>query len=364
MPQENYRVSLITAVFNEEETVELFVSAIKTQLREELPHLEIVFVDDGSRDRTVEIIKKLMASEQELPISLIELSRNFGKEAAMTAALDLVDSDAVIPIDVDLQDPPEVVAEMIRLWRDEGVEHVYAVRVDRSQDTEMKRMTSGGFYFVFNKLSNKVKIPQNVGDFRLMDSRVVKTVRRLHESNRFMKGLFAWPGFTSRGIGYVRPQRSAGQSKWNYWKLWNFALDGIVSFSSLPLRVWSYIGAGIGLLSLVYMIYIFTSTLISGIEVPGYASTMCVVLFLGSVQLISIGVLGEYIGRIAEETKHRPVFVARAVSGSIQKRLQGGVIYSENGIIFNNSPAGAESAGGSSTSGQKAAQSQGGSQAE
>lgn len=344
MPRENYRISLICAVFNEEETVGLFIAAIKAQLKEELTHLEIVFVDDGSSDHTVDIIKKLMAEEKDLPVSLIELSRNFGKEAAMTAALDLVDSDAVIPMDVDLQDPPEVAAEMIRLWRDEGVDHVYAVRVDRSQDTEMKRMTSGGFYFVFNKLSNKVKIPQNVGDFRLMDRRVVETVRCLHESNRFMKGLFAWPGFSSRGIGYVRPPRSAGHSKWNYWKLWNFALDGIVSFSSLPLRVWSYIGAGIGLLALVYMIYIIASTLISGIEVPGYASTMCVVLFLGSVQLISIGVLGEYIGRIAEETKHRPVFVARAVSGSIQRRLQRGVIYSDNGIVFNGAES-LESAG-------------------
>lgn len=354
MRREDYKVALIVSVFNEEETVQIFVDTIKEKLKSELDHLQLVFVDDGSKDRTAAIIDGIIAAEKELEISLIRLSRNFGKEAAMTAALDLVDADAVIPMDVDLQDPPEIVPEMIRIWRDEGIDHVYGVRVDRSQDTEVKRVTSGGFYYVFNKLSNKVKIPANVGDFRLMDRKVIETVRLLHETNRFMKGIFAWPGFSSKGVAYQRPPRVAGTSKWNYWKLWNFALDGIVSFSSLPLRVWSYIGAGIGVLAFIYMMYIIIETLYSGIDVPGYASIMCVVLFLGSVQLISIGVLGEYLGRMAEETKHRPVFVAKSVSGALKERLQSGANYTHNGVCFNDS--GAQSAAAADNTDVKAAE--------
>lgn len=346
--RQDYLVSLIVPVYNEEATIELFIKTIKAKLFPEQEHLEVVFVDDGSKDRSAEIIHELMAQEEKLRrsqdphylrISLIKLSRNFGKEAAMTAALDLVDSDAVIPMDVDLQDPPELVLEFIRIWRDEGIDHVYGVRVDRSQDTEVKRVTSGGFYYVFNKLSNKVKIPANVGDFRLMDRKIVQTVRQLHETNRFMKGLFAWPGFSSKGVPYQRPPRSAGTSKWNYWKLWNFALDGIVSFSSLPLRVWSYIGAGVGLLAIIYMCWIIAETVFTGIEVPGYASIMCVVLFLGAVQLISIGVLGEYLGRMSEEVKKRPVFVAQEVTGVLADRLGQRSGRSENGMFFTQPPA-------------------------
>ncbi len=334
MAKADYLVSLIVPVYNEEATIEIFVSTIKKKLSAELSHLEIVFVDDGSKDSSAALIEELIAAQSELKISLIKLSRNFGKEAAMTAALDIVNSDAVIPMDVDLQDPPELVLEFIRIWRDEGIDHVYGVRVDRSQDTEMKRMTSGGFYFVFNRLSTKVKIPANAGDFRLMDRKIVETVRLLHESNRFMKGLFAWPGFSSKGVPYQRPPRVAGNSKWNYWKLWNFALDGIVSFSSLPLRVWSYIGAGVGLLAFVYMCWIIIETMISGIDVPGYASTMCAVLFLGAVQLISIGILGEYLGRISEEAKHRPVYVAQQIKGDLAKRVPPGAQHTASGIYF------------------------------
>ena len=216
MPKQDYRVCLIVPVYNEEATIEIFIRTIKDKLVAELPHLEVVFVDDGSKDKSADIINELIASSTELRISLIQLSRNFGKEAAMTAALDVVDCDAVIPMDVDLQDPPELVLDFIKIWRDEGIDHVYGIRVDRSQDTEVKRVTSGGFYFVFNRMSNKVKIPANVGDFRLMDKKIVQTVRMLHENNRFMKGLFAWPGFSSKGVPYQRPQRVAGSTKWNY----------------------------------------------------------------------------------------------------------------------------------------------------
>lgn len=330
---DDYKVALVVPVYNEEETIATFVSTVESKLEPILEHLEIVFVDDGSKDKSAQIIEELMEHNER--IALIKLSRNFGKEAAMTAAIDMCDADALIPIDVDLQDPPELVLEFVKIWREQGVDTVYGKRVDRSSDSDTKRISSGGFYYVFNKLSGRVKIPENVGDFRLIDSKVIQTVRNLNESNRFMKGLYAWPGFTSCEVDYVRPERSAGTTKWNYWKLWNFALDGIVSFSSLPLRVWSYIGAGVGFLGLIYMIYILISTMIRGVSVPGYASLMCVVLFLGSIQLISIGVLGEYLGRVSEEVKKRPVYVVSTIKGKLSNRLLEGYQKVGSGIYFN-----------------------------
>lgn len=330
---DDYKVALIVPVYNEEDTIATFISTVESKLEPILEHLEIVFVDDGSKDKSAQIIEELMEHNER--IALIKLSRNFGKEAAMTAAIDMCDADALIPIDVDLQDPPELVLEFVKIWREQGVDTVYGKRVDRSSDSETKRISSGGFYYVFNKLSGRVKIPENVGDFRLIDSKIIQTVRNLNESNRFMKGLYAWPGFTSCEVDYVRPERSAGTTKWNYWKLWNFALDGIVSFSSLPLRVWSYIGAGVGFLGLIYMVYILVSTMIKGVSVPGYASLMCVVLFLGSIQLISIGVLGEYLGRVSEEVKKRPVYVVSTIKGKLSNRLLDGYQKVGSGIYFN-----------------------------
>ena len=296
-------------------------------------HIEIVFVDDGSKDDTAKIIDSLRQKDDR--ISLIRLSRNFGKEAAMSAALDLVQGDAMIMMDVDLQDPPELVLDFIKCWREEGVDNVYGVRVDRSKDTEAKRVTSGGFYYVFNKLSSRVKIPSNAGDFRLIDRKIIDTLRQLPERNRFMKGLFAWPGFVSKGIGYQRPERVAGTTKWNYWKLWNFALDGISGFSSLPLRMWSYLGGVIGLLAIIYMIFIFLKTLITGVDVPGYASIMTAVLFLGSVQLISIGVLGEYLGRLGQEVKGRPVYVVSEIKGRLSSVVKKGISVTAVGVTCN-----------------------------
>lgn len=333
MSKEDYLVSLVVPVFNESETVETFVSTINEKLIGELNHIEIVFVDDGSKDNTVELIEKLARKQSN--ISLIRLARNFGKEAAMSAAIDLVKGDAIVPMDVDLQDPPELVLEFIRVWRDEGIDNVYGVRVDRSSDTETKRLTSGGFYYVFNKLSNKIKIPANVGDFRLIDRKIIETLKQLPERNRFMKGLFAWPGFTSKGIGYQRPERVAGQTKWNYWKLWNFALDGIVAFSSLPLVVWSYIGGAVGIFAFIYMLWIIFKTVVYGVDTPGYASTMCVVLFLGSVQLISIGVLGEYLGRLSQEVKRRPVYVVADVEGPLSEKIPEGISKTTVGVTYN-----------------------------
>lgn len=313
----NYKVALIVPVFNEQENIEHFVTQVKKILESELEHLHVVFVDDGSKDNSAAIINKLIEQEPNL-ISLIALSRNFGKEAAMSAAIDLINADAYIPIDVDMQDPIELILDFIKYWRDDGYDSVCGERVDRSQDSGLKRASSGGFYYIFNKLSLRIKIPENVGDFRLMDKKVVKAVRSLSEGNRFMKALYAWPGFSMKLVPYQRPKRFAGTTKWNYWRLWNFALDGIVGFSSLPLRVWSYIGTLVGVVAFIYMIYILTTTLLFGSDVPGYASLMCVVLFLGAVQLVSIGVLGEYIGRISQEVKKRPVYIVNKITGKLQ----------------------------------------------
>lgn len=312
---DDYRVTLLVPVYNEEETIGLFHDTICKVLAPIKDHIEILFVNDGSRDRSVEMITDIIKKDDR--VSLISLSRNFGKEAAMTAGLAEARGDAVIPLDVDLQDPPELVLEFVKAWLEKGYDTVYGIRVDRSRDTPLKRLTAGGFYRVFNMLSPKVKIPENVGDFRLIDRRVVDTILTLSEGNRFMKGIFAWAGFSSYGIPYERPERAGGTSKFNYWKLWNFALDGIFGFSSLPLRVWSYLGGLLGLFSVIFMLTIFFKTLILGTDTPGYASTMCVILFLGAIQLISIGILGEYVGRIYSEVKHRPVYIIDRIYGRL-----------------------------------------------
>lgn len=333
MRKDDYKVALIVPVYNEKETISTFVNTVFEKLQSQIEHLEIVFIDDGSKDNTVQIIED--EQKKHGNISLIKLSRNFGKEAAMSAALDLVTADAIVPIDVDLQDPPVLVLEFIRIWHDEGIDNVYGIREDRSVDSNTKRVSSEGFYYVFNKLSGRVQIPFNVGDFRLIDRKVIDVIKQLGERNRFMKALYAWPGFTSKGVGYKRPERVAGTTKWNYWKLWNFALDGIFAFSSVPLRVWSYLGGLIGLLSLVYMVWNLVKTIIFGNETPGYTTLICVILFLGAVQLIGIGVLGEYMGRLTLEVKRRPVYIATKITGPLSDKLPEGMSRSVVGVSYN-----------------------------
>ena len=318
MRKDDYKVALIVPVYNEHETVETFVKTVNEKLASELNHIEIVFIDDGSKDNTVELIENMQKTDNK--ISLIRLSRNFGKEAAMS---------------VDLQDPPELVLDFIRIWRDEGVDNVYGVREDRSKDTGTKRVSSEGFYYVFNKLSGRVKIPANVGDFRLIDRKIIDVLKTLRERNRFMKALYAWPGCTSKGVGYKRPERVAGTTKWNYWKLWNFALDGIFAFSSLPLKVWSYIGGFIGVIALICMIWNVVKTLIFGNPTPGYTTLISAILFLGSIQLISIGILGEYIGRLTQEVKGRPVYVVSEIKGPLSKEVPDGLTKTNVGLSYN-----------------------------
>ena len=322
MDKKNFTLSLVVPAYNEEESIQAFIDTIDQELAPLRDQLEIVFVNDGSRDKTRQVIEAVI--EKDPRVTLINLARNFGKEAAMTAGLFHARGDAVIPMDVDLQDPPALILEFVRLWRDEGYDTVYGVRSDRNADTPMKRLTAGGFYRLFNAVSTTTKIPENAGDFRLMDRRVVEVIKQLPERNRFMKGLFAWAGFNAIGVPYERPARAAGETKFNYWKLWNFALDGFFSFSSWPLRVWSYVGAGVALLSFLYILVIITKVLFFGIDIPGYASLMSVILFLGGMQLISIGVLGEYLGRMFLEVKPRPVFVVEGVYGQYSRDDQVG----------------------------------------
>lgn len=298
-------LSIVVPLYNEDDALSLFVTTTVNVLTSAQLKYEIVFVNDGSNDGT--LCRLLELSARNDSIRVINLSRNFGKEAALTAGILAASGDVVIPMDVDLQDPPEVLPRFVEKWK-EGYDVVYGVRSDRTSDTFSKRLSAKFFYRAFNQISN-VKLPENAGDFRLLDRRVVEVMRSLPERTRFMKGLFAWIGFPSVGISYIRPVRSAGSSKWNFWRLWNFALDGIFSFSTAPLRVWTYIGTFVALVAFLYAALIIARVLILGIDVPGYASLLTVMLFIGGIQLLSVGVLGEYIGRVFDESKGRPVFV-------------------------------------------------------
>ena len=298
-------ISLVVPVMNEENSIIPFLNEIMNELNGIRYDLEIIFIDDGSSDNTFNVI--IEEAKKDERVHYIKLSRNFGKEAAMTAGIDYASGDAIIPIDVDLQDPPALIHEFIAKW-EEGFDTVYGIRLDRNEDTKSKKTSAGLFYKFFNKISD-ISIPSNVGDFRLLDRKVVQALKMLDERNRFMKGLFAWPGFSSIGVGYSRPARQHGKTKFNGWRLWNFAVDGITSFSTWPLRVWSYIGGVIALVAFIFIFFIITRTLIYGIDWPGYASIMTTILFFGAMQLISIGVLGEYIGRLYMESKKRPIYI-------------------------------------------------------
>jgi polyisoprenyl-phosphate glycosyltransferase len=303
-------LSLVVPVFNEADTVPLFVEKVSALFasRDDVS-IEFVFVNDGSTDRTLDTL--LMFQSRDARIKVIDLSRNFGKEAALTAGLCLAQGQVIVPIDVDLQDPPEIIFQMIDKYR-EGYEVVLGRRVNRSNDTWAKRTSASWFYRIHNRISQP-RLPQNVGDFRLMDRCVVDALKQMPESRRFMKGLFAWAGFKTACVDYVRPERIAGNSKFNGWKLWNFALEGITSFSTAPLFVWSYVGLAVACVSFILGIFIVLKVLIEGADVPGYASIMVTVTFLGGLQLIGIGVIGEYVGRTYIESKRRPVFLVRRV---------------------------------------------------
>jgi len=302
-------LSLVIPVFNEEESIDLFLDTVMPLLERASLRFELVFINDGSRDNT--FARLFDRGRGDRRIRIVNLSRNFGKEAALTAGIDHAKGDILIPMDIDLQDPPELIQPFIARWR-EGYDIVYGVRTARLTDTRAKRMSAGWFYRVFNSLS-PVRIPPNVGDFRLVDRRAVEVLRQLPERNRFMKGLFAWVGFNSIGVPYERPQRAAGTTKFNFWRLWNFALDGVVSFSTAPLRAWFYVGVVIATIAVLYALFIVTRVLILGIDTPGYASLLIAVLLMGAIQLLSLGIIGEYLGRLFLEVKGRPIYVVEGV---------------------------------------------------
>ncbi len=310
-------ISVIVPVKDEEDGIQPFltrVGAVLDALRDPAGDAilwEILFVDDGSSDATLPAI--MAANRVDPRVVGISLSRNFGKEAALSAGLDHARGETVVPIDVDLQDPPEVIGAMLDEWR-LGNEVVFGVRRNRMTDSLPKRLTADLYYRAHNWLSED-KIPEHAGDFRLLDRKVVDVIRAMPERNRFMKGLFAWGGFKQAAVYYDRAERAVGRTKFNYIKLWKLAIDGLTSASTAPLRVWSYIGFGIAAVAMLYALFLIGRVVLYGIDVAGYASMMVAVLFLGGVQLMSLGILGEYVGRILVETKRRPIYIVREKIG-------------------------------------------------
>lgn len=300
-------ISLIVPFHNEAENIPALFKRVWTVMDQTDTSWEMICVNDGSTDDTLE---RLLALRREDPrVMVIDFSRNFGKEAALTAGLDHALGDVAIPLDADLQDPPEMIPELLAKWR-EGFDVVNAVRITRDGESWLKRTSAHIFYRVINRMSN-VEIPPDTGDFRLISRPALDALKMLPERRRFMKGLFAWVGFRTANVYYHREPRYAGKSKWNYWRLWNFALEGITSFSQVPLQLASYLGFLVSLCAFLYAITLIISTLVYGNQVKGYPSMMVTLLFLGGVQLMALGVIGEYLGRIYEESKQRPVYLVR-----------------------------------------------------
>ncbi len=304
-------ISVVVPLYCEESNIDYLFERLEAVLERLDGTYEIVCVDDGSYDNTIQALQ--VQRQRNDRIKIVALSRNFGKELALTAGIDYARGAAVVPIDADLQDPPELIEALVAKWK-EGYDVVYAKRRSRQGETWLKRATANSFYRVMERMS-KVPIPRDTGDFRLLDRRVVDVLKQLPERTRFMKGLFAWVGYRQAEVLYDREPRHSGETKWNYWRLWNFAIDGIVSFSIAPLRIWSYIGITFAGISFLYGTFLLLRTLISGNDVPGYASLMVAVLFLGGVQMMSLGVLGEYLGRVYEEVKGRPLYLVRNAYG-------------------------------------------------
>jgi glycosyltransferase involved in cell wall biosynthesis len=304
------RITLIIPVLNEQDSIGLFLDRATGVIKANAGRatFDFLFVNDGSTDATERVI--LAAADGRDDISLINLSRNFGKEAALIAGMAHATGDAVIPLDVDLQDPPEVITEMIAKWQ-AGARIVNARRVKRDSDSWLKARSAGAFYRVFNALSEQ-PIPRDVGDFRLMDREVVRVITQLGERSRCNKSLFSWVGFETAEVTYERPPRAVGSSRWNYWKLTKLALDAIFSSSTMPLRIWTYFGLAMGLLSFVYSAFVFVRTLLFGIDVPGYASTVILILVFGGLNMFALGIIGEYIGRIYTEVRQRPLYIVRS----------------------------------------------------
>ena len=303
-------LSIVAPAYNEEEVLPEFHRRLSQVLHGLDIACEIIYINDGSKDATATL---LHAIQQDDPrVAIVDLSRNFGKEIAMTAGLDHAGGDAVVVIDTDLQDPPELIPELVKHWR-EGYDDVYARRVSRDGESGIKRATAHLFYRLLRMLSN-VDIPPDTGDFRLLSRRAVNALKQLREQHRFMKGLFTWVGFERKAVLYKRDPRGAGKSKWNYWRLWNLALEGITSHTTVPLRLASYLGVTVALFAFFYALYLVYDKLVHGNSVAGYPSLMVAILFLGGVQLVTLGVIGEYLGRMFDESKRRPLYFIKNYS--------------------------------------------------
>lgn len=301
-------VTIVVPVFDEEDVVPAFHAELSAVLAG-LPSytFEILYVDDGSTDDTPARLVALATADPR--VSVLRLSRNFGKESAMLAGLDVVGSDAAILIDVDLQDPPSLIIEMLAAW-DEGYDDVYARRRSRDGETAMKRVTSRWYYRILQR-TTRIRIQADTGDFRLLDRRCIEVLTSLREVERYTKGLYSWIGFRKKEILFDRAPRAAGRTKWNYPKLAGLAVDGLTSFTTAPLRISTFLGLLVSIAAFVYLVVIVLRTLLLGVDIAGYPSTMAVILFLGGVQLISLGIIGEYVARIFTETKRRPVYVVQ-----------------------------------------------------
>lgn len=307
--EDGVRVSIVVTFYNEEQTIAPFFAALNRVTDSMDESVEYICVNDGSSDRTLQLLCEQLRRDSRLRI--VNLTRNFGKEAALSAGLSYARGGAVLVIDADLQDPPELIPAFLEKWRD-GYDVVYGIRSSRQADTLLKRTTAALFYKLFNRVS-KVKIPTGAGDFRLLDRRAVTAMLDLPERNRFSKGLFAWIGFRQTGVEFVREPRAGGATSWNYLRLFNFAIDAVTSFSIIPLRVASLIGVAISLFGFIYAAFLVFRTILQGVDVPGYASIMVVVMFLGGVQLICLGLVGEYLGRLYIEAKARPLYIVSEV---------------------------------------------------
>jgi glycosyltransferase involved in cell wall biosynthesis len=308
--KKSVRISCVVPVYNEQEVITPFVEKLVQAVRELSNHFEIILVDDGSRDQTVE---KIQALPSDYNVKLLGLSRNFGKETALTAGIEHANGDVVILLDADFQHPVAVLTEFLQKWAD-GYDMVYGERQDRESESVLKRNFARLFYWVMQKITN-INIPNNAGDFRLMDRKIVEAIKQFPERTRFMKGLYAWVGFKTIGVPYEVQERAAGKSSWGFTRLTELAITGITSFSDVPLRVWGFIGFIISLVSLIYAIYIITVTMIYGADLPGFPTLVVAIMFLGGIQLLSVGILGEYIARIFTEVKQRPKYLLQVKEG-------------------------------------------------
>ena len=313
------KLSVVVPMYNEQDVLEAFFSRLIPVVEKNAQYFEIICVNDGSSDATLEKLCAIAVNDPR--IRVIDFSRNFGKEAALSAGLAHARGDAAVLIDADLQDPPELINQFVALW-EEGYDAVCGVREDRQNDTRTKRISAKSFYEVYNLLS-PFKIIVNAGDFRLLSRKVIDAINTLPERRRFMKGIYGWVGFKQGEVHYVRQPRLSGSSKWNYWRLWNFALDGLSSFTTVPLRLWTYIGMGVLLISILLTLMFLGAYFLSAKNPPGFYWIVILILFFGSVQMVSMGIIGEYVGRILEETKQRPLYIIKQKIGFDPQKVHG-----------------------------------------